>query len=306
MQIAPSKAESARSTGLALALDDGTRKSHSMAESTQFVTGFFKGLSSREAFSQLVASLYFVYEAMERAFDECEDPQVKALDYPELRRVPSLEKDMAYYFGDNWRSEVKPSPAAREYVDRILAIPKSSTPELLIAHQYTRYLGDLFGGQMMGGMARSSLKLDKNSGTCFYEFDDIPNNKAFIEGWYAKLNSLPLTAAQQQAIIDESNAVYALNIKVFDELKGRKRDVVRTMAELAFKALKENVSSRVSSRRAGNPAMSYEVSGKKDLPKGYKDNVARMTKEEKRQAEIECNERGAMSEEQCKIVSWGP
>ena len=33
---------SARSTGLALQLDDGTRKSHSVAENTAFVTGFFK------------------------------------------------------------------------------------------------------------------------------------------------------------------------------------------------------------------------------------------------------------------------
>ena len=43
MEIKPVEAESARSSGLALALDDGTRKSHSMAENTAFVTGFFKG-----------------------------------------------------------------------------------------------------------------------------------------------------------------------------------------------------------------------------------------------------------------------
>ncbi|KAL3911321.1 MAG: hypothetical protein SGPRY_008740, partial [Prymnesium sp.] len=53
-----------RSYGLALALDEGTRKSHSMAENTAFVTGFFKGISTRPAFSQLVADLYFVYKAM--------------------------------------------------------------------------------------------------------------------------------------------------------------------------------------------------------------------------------------------------
>ena len=49
MEIAPVKAESARSTGLALALDDGTRKSHSMAENTQFVTGFFRGIATRDS-----------------------------------------------------------------------------------------------------------------------------------------------------------------------------------------------------------------------------------------------------------------
>ena len=86
MEIKPVSAESARSTGLALALDDGTRKSHSVAENTAFVTGFFRGIATKQAFSQLVASLYFVYEAMESSFDCTADERVRALDYPALRR----------------------------------------------------------------------------------------------------------------------------------------------------------------------------------------------------------------------------
>jgi hypothetical protein len=42
---------SVRSSGLALALQEGTRNSHSMAESSQFMIGFVKGLSTRSAFS---------------------------------------------------------------------------------------------------------------------------------------------------------------------------------------------------------------------------------------------------------------
>jgi len=51
---------SARQTGLALMLDEGTRKSHSMAENTAFVTGFFKGIAKKDSFARLVAGLYFV------------------------------------------------------------------------------------------------------------------------------------------------------------------------------------------------------------------------------------------------------
>ena len=69
MEIKSVTETSPRATGLALALDDGTRKSHSVAENTAFVTGFFRGIATKTAFSQLVASLYFVYQAMEDEFD---------------------------------------------------------------------------------------------------------------------------------------------------------------------------------------------------------------------------------------------
>merc|ERR1712205_275023 len=93
------EAPSARKSGLALMLDDGTRKSHSVAENTAFVTGFFRGIAKKEAFAALVTSLFFVYEAMERSFDETADPAVKALDYSSLRRLQSLESDMEYFHG---------------------------------------------------------------------------------------------------------------------------------------------------------------------------------------------------------------
>ena len=80
-----------RKAGLALQLDDGTRKSHSVAENSAFVTGFFRGIAEKQTFAQLVADLYFVYEAMEDSFEKSEDANVRTLDYPELRRVASLE-----------------------------------------------------------------------------------------------------------------------------------------------------------------------------------------------------------------------
>lgn len=238
MEIKEVDSVSARATGLALALDDGTRKSHSVAENTAFVTGFFRGIATRTAFAELVSSLYFVYEAMEAAFDATEDPRVKALDYPELRRLGPLEDDMEYYFGSQWRSEVSPSPATQEYVARVHEVA-ADQPQLLIAHMYTRYLGDLFGGQMMGSMARRSLSLDLGKGTTFYEFEEIPKSevKPFIEAWYSQLNKvqLELTPEQQQEIVDEGNLVFALNIKVFDALSGNPLRAVWALIKASLK-----------------------------------------------------------------------
>lgn len=235
MEIKPVAVESARLAGLALALDDGTRKSHSVAENTAFVTGFFRGIATKTAFSQLVASLYFVYEAMEQSFDGATDPSVQALDYSVLRRRAALETDMAYYFGADWREQVRPSAATRKYVERIETVARDD-PYLLVAHMYTRYLGDLFGGQMMGGMARRSLQLDAGQGTAFYEFDDVPDAKRFIEEWYAELNRVELTDEQKEAIVDEGNLVFALNIELFDELEGNPVKAMWTLASSSLKS----------------------------------------------------------------------
>lgn len=219
-----------RLEGLALQLDDGTRKSHSVAQNSAFVTGFFKGLSSRVSYQKLITSYYFIYQAMEDTFDQIDEPSVKSLDDKELRRIPALEKDMAFFYGENWKHNVKMSAGTRTYVDRILQLKKVS-PYLLVAHQYTRYLGDLFGGQMMSGMAQRSLDLDaeKGGGVDFYKFLDIVSVKDFITDWYTRLNALDLTDEQKQRIVDEANLVFDLNIGILEELEGNPLQALWTL-----------------------------------------------------------------------------
>ena len=136
--------ENPRLAGLALMLDAGTRKSHSVAQNSAFVSGFFKGLSTRESYRALITSLYFVYTAMEDAFDETSEDLVRALDDPELRRLKQLELDMGYFYGSPWKDVIQPSLATKAYVARVQEVANTK-PYLLVAHQYTRYLGDLFG-----------------------------------------------------------------------------------------------------------------------------------------------------------------
>ena len=136
--------ENPRLSGLAFMLDDGTRKSHSMAENTAFVTGFFKGLANRDSYRSLITSLYFVYSAMEKAMDDTTEQRVSALDDPALRRLAPLEQDLQFFYGDDWKDQIQPSSATKAYVARVEEIAQTQ-PYLLVAHQYTRYLGDLFG-----------------------------------------------------------------------------------------------------------------------------------------------------------------
>jgi len=38
---------------------------------------------------------------MEEAMDSTAEARVQALDYPALRRIPSLKKDMEFFYGKN-------------------------------------------------------------------------------------------------------------------------------------------------------------------------------------------------------------
>ena len=200
-------------------IKEGTKKSHSAAENTAFVKSFLRGVISKESYRTLVSDLYFVYSALEEDFKIFKnDPVLGALYLPELERVTALETDLRYYYGPIWRSIVEPSEACQRYVNRIHEVAKTE-PELLIGHHYTRYLGDLSGGQILKGIAEKALNLN-GEGLNFYEFGKIDDAKIYKEKYRSILDKLPLTDSQQNAIITEANYAFRLNMYMFEQLEG--------------------------------------------------------------------------------------
>ena len=197
----------------------GTKKSHSAAENTSFVKSFLRGVVSKDSYKVLVADLYFVYSAMEEEVRKLKDhPVIGKINLPELERVTALETDLRYYYGPIWRSIVTPTEACQNYINRIREVAKDE-PELLVGHHYTRYLGDLSGGQILKGIAEKAMNL-KGEGLYFYEFDKIDNAKEYKTKYRSILDELPLTETQQNDIIVEANYAFRLNMYMFDTLQG--------------------------------------------------------------------------------------
>lgn len=208
------------SGNLATKLREGTKKSHSMAENTGFVACFLKGTVEKNSYRKLVSNLYFVYSAMEEEMARHQhDPIISQIYFPELNRKEALEQDLAYYYGANWRQEVAPSDAAKSYIGRIRQVSNTS-PELLVAHSYTRYLGDLSGGQILKKIAVTGMNLTDGQGTHFYEFPTITDEKAFKNTYRQAMNDLPVDDATGDRIVDEANDAFGMNMKMFKELEG--------------------------------------------------------------------------------------
>jgi len=222
------------SVNLATMLREGTKKSHTMAENVGFVKCFLKGVVEKKSYRKLVTSLYFVYTAMEEEMENLQKhPIVSQIYFPELDRKQSLEQDLHFYYGANWREEAKNSKAGNEYVARIREIAKSQ-PELLVAHCYTRYLGDLSGGQILKKISQRAMNLTDGEGTAFYEFDDIADEKAFKDKYRQAMNELPIDQAMAEAIVDEANDAFAMNMKLFQELEG---NLVKAIGVMLFNTL---------------------------------------------------------------------
>nr|YP_009295765.1 heme oxygenase [Schimmelmannia schousboei]AOM64700.1 heme oxygenase [Schimmelmannia schousboei] len=206
------------STNLAQQLREGTTKSHSMAENVSFVKSFLGGVVDKKSYRKLVANLFFVYTAIEEEIENNKDHiAIKSIYFPELNRKISLSKDLEYYYGLNWMEQVSPSPATQIYVDRIHNIGNNQ-PELLIAHAYTRYMGDLSGGQILKKIAKSAMQLSGTAGTAFYNFDSIKDDKIFKDCYRNALDNVPLNDEQVEQIITEANISFNLNMKMFQEL----------------------------------------------------------------------------------------
>ncbi|HIK37732.1 MAG: heme oxygenase (biliverdin-producing) [Geminocystis sp.] len=238
------------SVNLATMLREGTKKSHTMAENMGFIKCFLKGVVEKNSYRKLVANLYFVYGAMEEEMEKLQNhPIVGKIYFPELNRQPSLAKDLQYYYGSNWKNEIQLSPAGQNYVNRIREIAAHS-PELFVAHSYTRYLGDLSGGQILKTIAQKAMNLN-GQGTAFYEFEQISDEKAFKNKYRQALNQLPVDLATAQRIVDEANYAFKLNMDMFKELEG---NLILAIGKMLFNTLTSRRSRGSTETKEGELA----------------------------------------------------
>ncbi|MFN6482385.1 MULTISPECIES: heme oxygenase (biliverdin-producing) [unclassified Nostoc] len=237
------------SSNLAVKLRSGTQQAHTSAENVAFMRCFLQGVVDRDCFAKFLSNLYYVYSELEVALeDHREHPLISAVYFLELNRRCSLEKDMVFYYGDNWREQVTASPVAQNYVDRIREI-SASEPALLLGHSYTRYMGDLSGGQMLQKVAQSALKLSGYEGTSFYNFEQIPDKKAFKDKYRQALNALPVDDITAERIVAEANNAFGFNLQMAQELEG---SLIKALGQVLFNSLTRSQNSGSTEVAAAN------------------------------------------------------
>ncbi|MEU8815318.1 biliverdin-producing heme oxygenase [Actinoplanes sp. NPDC048796] len=195
----------------------GTSAWHDAAQRSGFLDALAAGRLTWEAYADLTAQHWFVYEALESAATTmADDPVVATFLFPELRRLPSLEADLRFLYGVNWLDEATALPATTVYCTRLRDVAfRASTG--FVAHQYTRYIGDLSGGQYLGPAIARVYGLPSPDGHRFFQFAGV-DPSSFKAHYRGLLDGVPWSYPQQNEFIAEVAEAYRLNIDLLTEL----------------------------------------------------------------------------------------
>ncbi|MEU5695896.1 biliverdin-producing heme oxygenase [Actinosynnema sp. NPDC020468] len=203
--------------GFAARLRLGTRAEHERAERSVFVEALLEGRLGRDAYAGLLGQSHLFYDVLENAGESWRgDPVVGGFVDDGLLRRDALAADLAYLLGAGWREQVEALPATRAYVDRLAEVCFTSRAAF-VAHHYTRYLGDLSGGQIIRRRMREVYGFE-DDGVRFYVFDAVAKPKPFRDHYRALLDGAPWTEDDRDLLVEEANLAFRLNRAVFTDL----------------------------------------------------------------------------------------
>lgn len=205
-------------------LREGSWADHSQSEGAGFMEDIMRMRASLDDYIALVVQHFFMYEALEEVADRfASDPAFAPFHPPALARMRALEIDLEHLIGADWRDRIEAVPATREYAARIREIGDEGWVAGLVAHHYTRYLGDLSGGQMIAKRVAKQHGFD-GAGIAFYGFAELGDIAEFKNGYRQALDALGagLDADERSRTLDEVRRAYAFNTAVFVDLAREK------------------------------------------------------------------------------------
>lgn len=196
---------------LSVTMRENSRAEHEAAEQSSFMSQLLAGRVNEQGYVDYLLRLRAVYRTLEDAVRaHRNDPLVAAVYDSALERLDAIDGDLDHWAPD--APHVVDSPAARDYCARIA---DNTWGGALVAHHYTRYLGDLSGGQAIGRILDRTFSLS-GAGLAFYEFPMRP--KPYKDAYRARLDSLDLDSGEAERIADEVKVAFGLNRALFEEL----------------------------------------------------------------------------------------
>jgi heme oxygenase len=206
-----------QATGFSQELRKASMAAHTHAESSPLFEQLFDGTLTIADYVTLVVQLQAVYVALEAPADRMRtDPVVGPFVVDALHRVPAFRRDLAVLTERVPDADLSLRPATVAFVARLTEV--AQVPHVWLAHHYTRYMGDLSGGQQMRKAAEAAYALGEGRGTDAFRFPALGAPGAFKRGYRARLDQAAWTQQQKQELVAEVLTAYRLNTALVRDL----------------------------------------------------------------------------------------
>lgn len=187
---------------------------HRAAETRGFITALMGGELSLDEYTRYLAQLAWVYEALEERGSRVGDP---AVFDPALARMDAIDADLAALGAPDWRDAHPPLPETAAYAAHLRAIAHDDVRYL--AHHYTRYLGDLSGGQAIASLVARHYGATPEQ-LRFYKFDVADDGVVrYKRGYREAMNALALSPGEVDVLIAEVRTSFRMNSAIFEALE---------------------------------------------------------------------------------------
>lgn len=202
---------------LSSVLREATAVAHDRAERSEFVADLMDGKLDADAYRQLAIQLFYVYDALESVGAQlADDPAVAPMLDHRLGRVDRLRADLLVLgLDDDWQTTYPASAATAAYVSDIESTV--TDPATYVAHHYTRYLGDLSGGQVIRSRMKSHYGLTDEALT-FYDFSAIGKLKPYKDSYRDRLDALEIDAETRDRVVAAAVRAFEHNEALFGDL----------------------------------------------------------------------------------------
>lgn len=200
-------------------LKASTATIHDEVEHTNFMVDLMEGRLDARAYALLLKQYTVIYAALEAKSREfAEDPIFAPFHDVNLFRGERIVRDLQELIGSEEftlnDSDLPITGGAEAYARHLGHIDK---PEQVIAHHYTRYLGDLSGGQAIGALMGRHYDIPADALT-IWDFTELGKTKPYKDSYRLRLNDIAGTGGNEQIVIDETMTAFELNGELLSEL----------------------------------------------------------------------------------------
>jgi heme oxygenase (biliverdin-producing, ferredoxin) len=220
--------------GIVAALHHRTKALHVEAERSGIIRDLLHETARRAGYIVLLRNLLPAYRALEMGLNAHRfTPGLDELARFQFDRAGAIESDLIALCGPTWSDTLPLLPAGVVYAQRIAAVAQGDGARL-IAHAYTRYLGDLSGGMILRRLLSRSLALG-DSELSFYDFTGLGDPDALKTDFRLALDHAGTRAGDSAVVVEEGAIAFQLNI----DLSWAVRDATSTTPTSAVVSIDE-------------------------------------------------------------------